>query len=396
MIGIKTYSRTLQNSSELRSNHFSKNNIPQKINNNLKKNNIIISISISVFILIIITLILLFLFKSWVKKPPNDEQKTHNINFEEYMNELQFKTKVNDIKRLSIIKTFYDNMQINDINSQISLISKRDYDIFIISEKECIEENKKYCNKIYTASIAMVSQCLSLENEECEPQKLVDLSNNNKTNLLNLNETIINDLKDIPIALCLFNLSDTNIITSISCPETLPQNIKEELLSDLYYFRPFAKKFSDKKDQMNITIENKNKNIGRKVTGLCDIKNRIISFCDVDMIISKDSEGNLLSLNETSISKINTDKLNILNKKILTQLIDKTSKINSLNPDKYKSILNDLLDKLKPNMKYEEIFSLDQFINNSSNKINIKEAVNNIKRDNNNKIKRYLTNEGDY
>jgi hypothetical protein len=190
-----------------------------------------------------------------------------------------------------------------------------------------------------------------------------------------LNE--IYDLKDIPIALCLFTLIDTNIITSISCPESLPKNIKDELLSDLSYFRPLAKKSSDRKDQMNITIDNDIKIITRKSTGLCDIKNRINSHCDVDLIITKDSEGNLLSSKETSLSNITTNKLNGLNITKITQLIDETSKISNLNPYKYKLILNDLLDKLKPNMKYEEIFFMDKLIKNEK-----------IKNNN----KRYLTN----
>ena len=396
MNDIKAYRKDPGTISELnRENNISETNNLQN-NNNLKKKIIIISMSIFVLILIIVTIALLLKFKPWEKKPPNEESNTHNINFEEYMNELKFNTKVNDIKRLSIIQKSYDDMKINGINSQLSLFSQRDYDIYILSEKECNEENKKYCNKIYTGSIAMVSQCLSLEKEKCEPKIYVDLSNNNKTNLRNLNESIISDLKDIPITLCLFTLTDTNIITSISCPESLPQNIKDDLLSDLYYFRPLAQKSSYKKDQMNISIDNNIKKIGRKSTGLCDINNKINSFCDIDMIISKDSEGNLLSLNETSLSNIITDKLNGLNKNTITQLIDKTSQISSLNPDKYKIILNDLLDKLKPYMKYEEQFSMDILINNYINKKYVKKAVKNNKMENYYKIKRHLTNDDNF
>ena len=100
-------------------------------------------------------------------------------------------------------------------------------------------QNRSSYKKIYTASISIVRQCLSKENEECELKDLVNLINNNKKNPSSLKT--INDLKDIPIPLCLFNITDTNIITSILCPESLTENMKNELLSDLHYFRPLAK-----------------------------------------------------------------------------------------------------------------------------------------------------------
>jgi len=52
--------------------------------------------------------------------------------------------------------------------------------------------------------------------------------------LRNLEE--IDDLKDIPILLCLFNLTNNNVITSMICPETLSENIKQNMILDLYFF----------------------------------------------------------------------------------------------------------------------------------------------------------------
>ena len=216
-------------------------NINSQDNKYLKKRKIIISISISALFLIaiVVTIVLLLKYKPW-KNEGKKEPYNYEINFEEYANELIFNTKVNDLKRLCMTQKLYEEMKINGISTQMKLIIKRNYDIYIISEKECDGNSKKYCNKTFTASIAMVSQCLSVENENCEPKMLVDLSKNEKSSLRRLNE--INDLKDIPIAPCLFNLTDTNMITSISCPESLPKNIKDELLSDSSYFRRLAKK----------------------------------------------------------------------------------------------------------------------------------------------------------
>ena len=288
-------------------------------NNKTKKKLIIIIISIVTGLIIVSGIILLLYFKFWKKKKENEEESIINyaIDYEQYRNELIFNTKVNDIRRVSINQRSNENMMVDGKQVQMKLFRITNYDIYIISEKECAPQNRKYCNKTFTASIAMVSQCLSLENENCEPKVLVDLSSNSKTNLRNLNE--IDDLKDIPIALCLFNLTDSNIITSITCPESLSQSIKDELLSDLYYFRPVAKKFSDKIDEMNITIKNDTKNIRRKSKGLCDIRNGLNSFCDLDMNIEKDSEGNLLSFDEISLTNITTDTQNGFNKNKTTK-----------------------------------------------------------------------------
>ena len=341
-------------------------------NNKLNKKKLILTISILfIIIIVIIFLLSIFYWKIFQKKKKNESNIiNYQIDYEQYKNELFFKTKVNDIRRFSLNQISYEDMIINGKNIQSKVFRKIFYDIYIISEKECELQNKNYCNKTYTASVAKVSQCLSLEHENCEPKLLVDLINNTKTNLRYLNE--LNDLKDIPIELCIFNFTDTNIIISISCPESLPENTRNDLLSDLYYFRPLPEKSSERKDEFNITIENNIKNIKRISKGLCDINNKIISFCDLNLSIKKDSEGNLLSINETYISNITSD--NGFNKNKITKLIDETSN-NSINPDKYKIILDDLLVKLKPYLKYEENISMENFL-----KEYISKKIKNIKK----------------
>ena len=244
-------------------------NINNQDNKNCKKKLILIS-SISFGCLIIIPIVVLLLkCKPWIHDtlytPSIDEPiiiENYQINYNDFKNELIFKTKVNDIRRLSIEQNSYEDMIIDGIQAQTKTFRKTKYDIYIISEKNVENENKNYYNKIYTASISMVSQCLSVKNEDCELKELVNLSNNDKTNLRSLKE--VTDLKDIPVPLCLFNLSDTNIITSISCPESLSQNIKNEILSDLYYFRPIAKASTSQKHEIEITIEDDIKTIRKQ------------------------------------------------------------------------------------------------------------------------------------
>ena len=378
-------------------------NINNKDNKNYKKKIIFISSISFGCLIIILAVVLSSIYKPWLKHEKIECECTpsftddpivvenYEINYNDFKNELIFKTKVNDIRRLSIEQNSYEDMVIDGIQAQTKSFRKTKYDIYIISEKNVDDENKKCYNKIYTASISLVSQCLSLKNEDCELKELVDLSNNDKTNLRSLKE--VTDLKDIPVPLCLFNLTDTNIITSISCPGSLSQNIKNEILSDLYYFRPIAKASTSQKHEMEITIEDDIKTIRKQSKGLCDINNELSSSCNLDMNVTKDSQGNLLSFNETSSTDITSDSNNLFKKNNILKLVDETSKINNLNPEKYKSILNDLLLKLYPYLKYEENNSVNKMLKQTNSKIIIDRLSKRYLTENDDIYKKYLTKE---
>ena len=77
-------------------------------------------------------------------------------------------------------------------------------------------KNKNFYNKTYLDLIFIAKECISREDENCEPHQLVDLTENNH---LNLNNT--------PIPLCLFNLTNNNVITSMECPESLSDSKKQ-------------------------------------------------------------------------------------------------------------------------------------------------------------------------
>ena len=66
---------------------------------------------------------------------------------------------------------------------------------------------------------------------------------NNNDRVLNNNE----DYKDLPIPLCTFQITDYDFILSITCPESFPESKKNEILLDLYFFRPLSVGRADKK-----------------------------------------------------------------------------------------------------------------------------------------------------
>ena len=67
-----------------------------------------------------------------------------------------------------------------------------------MSESDSDEENKLFYSKMYTGAISIVSECFATEGNDCEPNRLVDLTSDKKSN--NRNLVNVNDFKDIPIA----------------------------------------------------------------------------------------------------------------------------------------------------------------------------------------------------
>ena len=82
----------------------------------------------------------------------------------------------------------------------------------------------------------------------------------NTFNSRNLEE--ISDLKDIPVALCLFEMTDNDVIMSISCPESLSKAIKDTMVLDLYFYKPPSIQRPNKdKGNININVEQKDDKI---------------------------------------------------------------------------------------------------------------------------------------
>ena len=200
-----------------------------------KKNNcirwIVISIIVCLVVVAAITILVLILGKKKTTisddKGDNKIQRSQEFEQKKLKKEFEIITNPGDLKRVSVVQSSIDETKLdgNLITTEIKRITN--YDIYIISESNSDEDNKLFYSKMYKAAISIVSECLSTDGNDCEPQRLVDLtsekkSNNNRRRVLNNAE----DFKDIPIALCLFNITDNNFITSMTCPESLPDSKK--------------------------------------------------------------------------------------------------------------------------------------------------------------------------
>ena len=274
-------------------------------------------------------------------------------------------TNVGEIKRVFVQQRSLDETKVNNNTLTTKVLRKTNYDIYTISEEDSDEDNKLFYSKMYTNAISIVSECISTDGNDCEPRRLVDLTSAKRTTTRRVLNSM-EDFKDIPIALCLFNITDNNFITSMTCPESFSENKKNEMILDLYFFRPPAIQRADKEnDNITITIkEDKDKNrkyIRETNGGVCNIPDNLGSLCTTDMNTTLDLEGHLLAYDELAITEIETDESNSFVKNKLTHLIDITDQMEDLDAAKYKESLDKLLPMLEPYMKVDVHFTTDNF-----------------------------------
>jgi len=314
--------------------------------------------------------------------PIGDEQSR------ELGSEYEINTKKGDLKRIKI-KQKYTEDRVRD-GEKITTYSTRitNYDIYIINEENSDEENKYYYKKLYTCSIAIQSECTTSKNEDCEPNQRIDLTNSARRNLAKKRKLEGNNnsnLKDKPIPVCLFNITDNDAILSISCPESLPDTKRDSMILDLYFFRPPGLKRVNN-ENINSTISRKTvgdrKIIWEKNWGICDIENAQLSNCTTDMYTTTDLNNNLLNYDEEAIMNITIDAENSYQKTKITNLTDESSKTENLNPQLYEEKLNNIIQKLNPYLKYQELFSKEDLENYYILNKNGSDALKNLRRRN--------------
>ena len=109
--------------------------------------------------------------------------------------------------------------------------------------------------------------------------KKVDLIDQDPSRARNLEQK--NDLENFPIPLCFFNLTDNNVITSISCHKYLSEEKINSIVLDLYFFRPSGILRLDKESRNIIFTTHKDgkNDVIREINGdICNIENAFIYF----------------------------------------------------------------------------------------------------------------------
>ena len=276
--------------------------------------------------------------------------------------EFELNNKISEPYRVNVKQKYTEVTLTNGIKNNQFVGRDTNYEIFIINETNSSEETINYFNKTYTAAILISSECIDTKSDNCEPQQMIDLTKVTRRNLRALEE--IPDLKDIPLPLCLFNMTDNDVITSMKCPETMPKNIRQNMILDLYFFRPPAIKRPDKKGN-NVTIvksmENGKNHINETNGGICDVSDPFSSFCTTEMNTTTDLDGNVLFYDEIAFTNITHDENNSYIKNKITNLKDETEKMKNVDIKAYGEALKALIDKVEPYLKYYEEFSVENF-----------------------------------
>ena len=279
--------------------------------------------------------------------------------------EFTIATNQGDFKSISVVQKSYDQSKLNDKVISSDVTRETNYHIYILSEEDASPENQNYYQKMYTGAMTIVSECYHAENEACEMKEMVDLTklsdDKSKTRILDDNT----DFKNIPLATCLFNITNNDFITSITCHKDFPDIKKNEMLLDLYFFRsPAIERKNKTRDNITLTIttdEKNNTHIHELNGGLCNIRNNWGSLCTTDMNITTDKDGNLLSYDEVAVTNIVYDEKNSFTKNKISHLVDHSEKITKEDADKYKNSLEKLLAKMKPYMKEDVQFPQEKF-----------------------------------
>ena len=210
--------------SEKRGANNSRNTEKNKIKMEKKKGIIIIIVSIIIVLIIGLSIASFFIIKNTSKTVYKDNYHPKEIPkapviavLEPLKQEFKINTKINDLRRIKVEQKYKEEILEDGVLNENFVYRITNYDLLFFAEKKSEEYEELYFNKTYTGSIAIASECLSTESENCEPKKYLDLNDQNYGDR-NLEET--NDLKDFPIPFCLFNITDNDVITSIACPES--------------------------------------------------------------------------------------------------------------------------------------------------------------------------------
>ena len=167
--------------------------------------------------------------------------------------EFDIQTKEKDLKKVGVTQTSYEETSLNGESVISTIIRKTIYYIYFLFSEDADENHRLFYSKIYHGVVAIKDECTA-EGDDCEPQPLVDLvqAKNNLRNLRHLQNSEI--FKDQPVALCLFDITDNNVITNFTCPKSLSYVKRNEIILDLYFFRPPAAERPDKIGD-NITLD---------------------------------------------------------------------------------------------------------------------------------------------
>ena len=251
----------------------------------------------------------------------------------------------------------------NGQNTSYTILTKALYDIFTINSTSPEENYKILFTSMYTTVITVKSHCSKIsvnpENDDCQLEMKLDLNHKDENNL-EINKEVSEDLiRKAILPICIVQHSDTNLIFSITCPETLSENFKQDILRAFSNIKPGSiKGFELDKEYADTQQREKDDNIYiDSFDNVCSNPNidpLKISICNLTKNIITDKDGNLISNKISNTTKTITDENNYFSENYTYEYknIPKDNSSN-FNEEIYKNNLNSLIDLISPLMKKE-------------------------------------------
>ena len=250
----------------------------------------------------------------------------------------------------------------NGEKSPYIIYTKGIFEIYTLNSSLPPEEDKIYYNKKYTSTITVNSICnkLSLnENEsDCELETILDLNKRENKNLRR-NEENEELIQKAILPICIIEHTDTNIIISLTCPDTISNSFKNDIIQAFQNIKPNSTRISvSGNNKLDITDIKGNNNIYIDIfNNKCsdsNINNVKSMKCNTAKNIITDRKGNLFSSIKKITKNIVYNENNIFSQNLTYdfQILNQQNS-SKFNPKIYKSNLNIFFSKTSSLMKKE-------------------------------------------
>ena len=279
-------------------------------------------------------------------------------------------TKTNNLNQVLMKSNIKHSSISNGVESTtLSAFTKAKLDLYTLNESLAIEDSKDFYSSKYYTVITINSMCttFSASKSDCDLQQYLDLTIKNK-NLRTIDEEDLELIKEAILPICVIEHTDTNIIISVTCPETLSYNLKEDIISSFQSIKPETIQgiVSDNSVAGTSITEKDNRKYIDSFNKACDdydgdpSKNEV---CETKKNIVTDLDGNLISMKKSTKKEIIKDEHH---KNIRTKVyyIEDVSNSQNFDSNNYKKNLENVFEVIKPYMKKE-----DYAISNSFNEI---------------------------
>ena len=243
------------------------------------------------------------------------------------------------------------------------ILNKAVYDIYTINSTSSQNFDNIFYTKKYTTVIIVNSLCSKFssnpEEDDCELERQLNLNIKDESNLRRNEENVEDLIKKAILPICLLEHTDTNLIISMTCPETLSQSYKADIMRAFSNIKPESiNGFEFDKNYVNTILEEKEDKIYiSSFDNICPNPNEDpdkTMICNITKNIITDKEGNLFSSKISNSTKTIIDENNTFsfNFTYIFQNIPEENS-ESFNEEIYKKNLETVLSLINSFMKKE-------------------------------------------